>query len=119
MDKNEKEAEKAKARRRRNDAKRMLRHAYRVSKAQGWGWGKEGDELEAYLWERAKYHRDHLKKCSCWMCGNPRQNGGITLQEEKHLRIAKEQIKELDEPEDIDISEEDKDFGESDWKEYL
>lgn len=37
--------------------------------------------------ESSRTHRDSTKRCSCFMCRNPRKNGEITLQEKKFLEI--------------------------------
>jgi hypothetical protein len=38
-----------------------------------------------------KWH-DNLKKCSCWMCGNPRKYGGeMTRQERRSLEAANQE----------------------------
>lgn len=37
-----------------------------------------------YPHDKRARHADHLKACSCWMCGNPRRHfGETTLQERK------------------------------------
>lgn len=49
--------------------------------------------------DRAAHYADHLKMCSCSMCGNPRKwLKEITRQEAKFELLAKEQIDELVEP---------------------
>jgi hypothetical protein len=40
-----------------------------------------GDERRR--WATRNY--DHLKKCSCWMCGHRRRSEGSTLQERRFL----------------------------------
>jgi hypothetical protein len=39
----------------------------------------------------AEQNHDHLKKCSCWMCGNPREFEGPPLQEKRLLLSASEE----------------------------
>jgi hypothetical protein len=39
--------------------------------------------------EWAKRNYNHLKACSCWMCGNYRKNFGGTFQEKKTLLALK------------------------------
>lgn len=37
----------------------------------------------------------HSKLCSCFMCGNPRQLGELTMQEKRHQAKMKEEFKQL------------------------
>ena len=37
----------------------------------------------------------HSTPCSCFMCGNPRRQGELTIQEKQHLASMKEEIKQL------------------------
>ena len=52
-------------------------------------WSHWEDETEEILRERARYHLNDISKCSCPMCGNPRNNGWssgkecFTMQERK------------------------------------
>lgn len=48
----------------------------------------------------APYWRDNLKKCSCWMCGNPRRNGWdrearYTMQERRVVDAFSDGLEEL------------------------
>ena len=44
------------------------------------------------LKEWAQRNYDHLKRCSCWMCGNPRKYGaGPPVQEQRLLAAADEE----------------------------
>lgn len=54
--------EKVLVRRRRRDTFRMRRKALRIGKIGMGHWDA--------IWQSA----DHLAKCSCWMCGNPRKH---------------------------------------------
>lgn len=67
----------AKRARRRADKLRMKRRAWFVAKV-GWGYHDES--------RRQKVERiaDHIKVCSCWMCGNQRRWHGKTFQEIKY-----------------------------------
>jgi hypothetical protein len=43
---------------------------------------QEMDESERAFW--ALRNHDHLKRCSCWMCGNPRRYWHeVTIQERR------------------------------------
>ena len=56
---------------------RMIRRGERI--ARGWS----NDRADARRW--ATRNHDHLKACSCWMCGNFRRLEGPTIQERKAL----------------------------------
>ena len=63
----------------------MIRRALR-SYALGWD-----DDPIAHR-ERALRWSNNLKKCSCWMCGNPRKYEGlITIQEQRQLLAARDE----------------------------
>ena len=63
------EEEQTRARKRRIATRRKFRQALRLVR-QIWAWG---DDLENDT-RRARYLRDNMAHCSCWMCGNPRRN---------------------------------------------
>lgn len=50
-------------------------------------------------WSNAEQHADHLKACSCYMCGNPRRYfkgiEKITMQERKANEATRNQIREI------------------------
>lgn len=57
-----------------------------------WATDKTVEERREYNLQRAKQFRDHMKDCSCPMCGNPRKWWNeITIQEKKANDIAKSQ----------------------------
>lgn len=60
----------------RREAKRALRRAHKVRM------GKRAAVIYPHM-DPANAARlaDHIKMCSCWMCGNPRRAFGPTLQE--------------------------------------
>lgn len=60
---------------RRHQRERMIARAKQIIK----GWGCSSDWIE----QAAPRWADNMKKCSCWMCCNPRRNGELTLQEER------------------------------------
>jgi hypothetical protein len=66
---------------RRHHRERMIRRALRSLVVRGWdGRAAREDALRWY---------DHLKKCSCYLCGNPRRYGaGATRQERRLLDAA-------------------------------
>lgn len=66
---------------RRHHRGRMIRHALRVLVPLS-------DDDRASHRERALYLHKHLKKCSCWMCGNPRKYGGGPTRQERILLAA-------------------------------
>jgi len=44
------------------------------------------------LWEKARFEKDVMKRCSCFMCGNPRFHWGeITIKEKIFKDIEKSQ----------------------------
>ena len=83
----ERELEKQRARRRRLDQFRMRRKAVRVGKISMDHWDT--------IWQSA----DHLAKCSCWMCGNPRKYAKgpdkLTIRERTFLAYEQESLREL------------------------
>lgn len=62
-------------------AKRALRRYYKNRM-------KHRAKKVYYWWSDAHKVADHIKTCSCWMCGNPRKKGlgknKITIQEQKN-----------------------------------
>lgn len=56
----------AKRARRRQDLNRMKARARRI-----------------YPHDRAAKSANHLKVCSCWMCGNPRRHGHMPIAEQR------------------------------------
>lgn len=83
----EKEREKQRARRRRRDQFRMRRKAVRIGKISMDHWDT--------IWQSA----DHLAKCSCWMCGNPRKylkgRDRLSIQEQSFMAHEQESLREL------------------------
>lgn len=64
---------------RRHHRSRMIARALRSEKFAGMS------EAERIRWALRQF--DHLKSCSCWMCGNSRKfRGEPTLQEMRHLK---------------------------------
>jgi hypothetical protein len=59
----------------------MIRHALR-----SYVFSRERDLAERR--ESAVRHHDHLKMCSCWMCGNPRRFGDGPPTQERRLNEA-------------------------------
>jgi hypothetical protein len=74
MEKNKKRAERRKA-----EAKK-LRDALNVAK-NIFRYPKNFPDSEKWQMEWARRHANNLKKCSCWMCCSPRENGELTIQE--------------------------------------
>ncbi len=58
---------------RRHDRDRMISRAKHMMSA--WGNSREWIDRAACRWA------DNMKKCSCWMCRNPRKTYGPTMQE--------------------------------------
>ena len=66
----------------------MIGHAYR-SYVLRWERDPEVQRQRVLRWY------NNLAKCSCWMCGNPRQHGGrLTLQEKRQLQAAQAEWEE-------------------------
>ena len=61
---------------RRHHRQRMIAHARHVLYI-----GMRPSDPEMQEWARRNYN--HLKKCSCWMCGNRRKWHGPTIQERR------------------------------------
>ena len=82
------EIEKSKRRAiRRHHRGRMIRRARRV--------------MPAYLRDWAIRKHDHLKSCSCYLCGNVRKWNGPTVKERRHARQNPTDVAAFeDEPED-------------------
>ncbi len=59
--------------------RRQTRIARAVRKWSEWG----TTDPEALLW--ARRNADHLKNCSCFLCGHYRRTNGITIQERRSL----------------------------------
>ena len=69
---------------RRHHRRRMIAHARHVLSTI---YGREYTAEE--LKRAARRYHDHLKMCSCYLCGNRRKWGGPTLQERRmQQRIA-------------------------------
>lgn len=64
--------------RRRHDLLRMKSRAWRVAK---YSWGRRDDWLH-----KAEKLANHIKSCSCWMCGNARKWNGPTIQERRYAQ---------------------------------
>jgi len=95
----DREAEKARARKRRNNKFRMRRKARRFFEWSGWWDYIRSKDIESEKRLRSCMFADNMAKCSCCMCGNPRRNGmgtGDTMQEKRLRDLAKEQLKELE-----------------------
>lgn len=69
---------------RRHHRRRMIRHALRSYLLCGWDDPRERLEV-------AVRTCDYLKRCSCYMCGNPRRFGGSVPVQEQRLREAARQ----------------------------
>jgi hypothetical protein len=63
---------------RRHHRQRMIARALRVVYVY---MGMEASDSATQDWVRRNH--DHLKVCSCWMCGNRRKWGGPTIQERR------------------------------------
>lgn len=86
-----------------SNSKRALRRHHRdrlnkraefiISKVWYWFNPWNQNDLQHFVNKR----RDNMKGCSCWMCGNPRNNWKerLTLQELKHLDSEKDQLDDL------------------------
>ena len=83
-----KSAPEAKRARRRRDLARMKTRARWVAHAI-WGYADHQDQ------QRHERLANHLKACSCWMCGNQRKIWGPNWQEYKAARRADQQIAEI------------------------
>lgn len=80
---------------RRAHRERMVQCAYRKFKA--WTWCAE-TYTDSEIKERASRLADHMKNCSCWMCGNPRKyNQGQAELTQQELRQANNLKEGLDE----------------------
>ena len=67
---------------RRHQNNRMFQRAYRIFTRRN----EDSFHTEKEVVEQARFHRDILQACSCYMCGNPRKHfEEITLQEKKAL----------------------------------
>jgi hypothetical protein len=62
---------------RRHHRRRMIAYARRIYRSYLYDWSDEE------ILERARRNHGHLKKCSCWMCGNRRRWFGPTIQERR------------------------------------
>jgi hypothetical protein len=75
---------------RRHHRQRMIQRALR-SLVLSW------PEDEETRLQRALGWYNNLKKCSCWMCGNPRRYGaGPTRQEQRQLQAALSDMEQMD-----------------------
>ena len=66
------------------DTKRALRRHHRqrmIARARRVMWYLAFNDTERHEWARRNH--DHMKVCSCWMCGNPRKREGPTTQERR------------------------------------
>lgn len=78
---------------RRHHLERMKQKARRIYRRWGlrsyWIGRRSKEDREAELEDearRAERVANHIKNCSCYMCGNPRKwHGELTIQEIKHL----------------------------------
>jgi hypothetical protein len=75
---------------RRHHRQRMIQRALRSLVLSSW------DDEETRLQTAIRWH-NNLKKCSCWMCGNPRRyEGRIPTQEQRQLQAALDDMKLTD-----------------------
>lgn len=79
---------------RRRQNKRIEKKSFNKFKALDWFdlTSETKDERKIALVNKAKKEKNHLKMCSCYICGNPRKWWNeITLQEKKANDIANSQ----------------------------
>jgi hypothetical protein len=73
--------------------KRALRRSHRQNKiksAQRTYIASGMSEEEKKEWAIRNYN--HLKRCSCWMCGHRRKWQGLTMRERRSLLLLKDEI---------------------------
>jgi predicted ferric reductase len=72
---------------RRAQQQRIKNKAYRKFKESHYMWIDDNE----FLAELARKKANHMKDCSCYMCGNPRKfSNELTIQERKHKRNLQE-----------------------------
>lgn len=84
---------------RRKQDQRVEQKAFRKALATSWfDWGKTTTERLSLCSEFARTQKNHLKNCSCFMCGNPRKKmfkgrgkSKLTMQELKAFDVFKSQ----------------------------
>jgi hypothetical protein len=76
---------------RRAQQQRVKARAYRKFKESHYSWMHNDSEI----YNRARRKANHMKDCSCYMCGNPRKHfNETTVQEQKHKHTLKEGLNE-------------------------
>lgn len=76
---------------RRAQQQRVKHNAYRKFKESHYAWMQDDEALV----DRARRKANHMKDCSCFMCGNPRKFfNETTVQEKKHKHTLQEGFNE-------------------------